>query len=117
MRHESGLVDSPIMNGLLTQASNSLRAVASFSLSTLVIGCSPRYYFVLLIHEAGLLVVIHAVEKAKCFGQWRSFKFAEAGLKHLDSCGAVVPMDSGEPLNPAFERYLPGFICVSAFLI
>ena len=68
-------------------------------------------------HETGLLVVVHAIEKADCFEQWRGFELTEAGLEHLDSCGFVVPVCSGQSLNPAFERYLPGLICVSAFLI
>ena len=67
------------------------------------------------IHETGVLVVSHAVEKADCFEQVWCLNFAEAGFKHLDSGGAIVAVDSGQSLNPILERYCPGLICISAF--
>ena len=30
--------------------------------------------------------------------------------------GAIVAVDSGQPLNPILERYGSGLICVSAYL-
>lgn len=64
-----------------------------------------------------MLVVVHAIEEADCFEQWWGFEFTEAGLEHLDSCGSVMAVDSGEPLNPVFEGQVSGLVCVSAFLI
>ena len=59
----------------------------------------------------------HNQEEADCFEQGGACEFTEAGLKHLDSGGAIVAVNSGEAFNPVLERYWPGVICVSAFLI
>jgi hypothetical protein len=61
--------------------------------------------------------MIHVIEKAECFEQRWEFEFTESGFKHLDSCGFVMAVDSGEPLNPILEWHLSGLVCISAFLI
>ena len=62
-------------------------------------------------------VVGHNQEKADCFEQGGACEFTEAGVKHLDSGGAIVPVNSGEALNPVLERYGSGLIGIPAFLI
>lgn len=62
-------------------------------------------------------VVVHNQEEAECFEQRRTCKRVEAGLEHLDSGGAIVPVNSGKAFNPVLERYWPGLIGIPAFLI
>lgn len=64
-----------------------------------------------------MLVVVHAIEEPDCFEQRRGFELTEAGLEHLDSCGSVMAVDSGESLNPILERYGSGLVCVSTLLV
>ena len=59
----------------------------------------------------------HNQEEADCFEEAGACLFAEAGFKHLDSGGEIVPVDSGEAFNPVLERYISGLICIPAFLI
>ena len=68
-------------------------------------------------HEAGVPVVSLAIEEADCFEEEWSFDFTEAGFKHLDSGGAIVPVDSGQSFNPVLERYGSGLVGIPAFLI
>ena len=60
---------------------------------------------------------MYVIEEADCFEEEWSIDFTEAGFKHLDSGGAIVPVDSGQSFNPVLERYGSGLVGIPTFLI